>query len=871
MKYILIIALLFVNLFGITFEQQNDSSYSVNLENIIVVQTPDEFEYETNNDNKKCIPRNFFCPEVQFKEINKNTNAVIKSWYLEYDNKNISKINYESGEYTCRYSTNDILEYRHNFKNEFCVSEIAEVKEEMKQGKVIFGFDYKSLLIDIEDIDTDGVVDVHDLSQQLNIADNQDEHEDKGFFTLSEMITKILTFSDDIKGTDTKMELVLSDDINTKAYNSNPSNDNYMINQNGDYVLLKNNLDNDNQLFGNNDDDSIKALILNTIGITDTQEERKNEILDSVTNIEELFETRMFGYYINWLIINHDILYFPIFILLLIIIIKKSIIMGTDRIVEVFKNTKNNPNKPILMYGVILGLTGILFLAPLDQETKLFNGEEIEYARTPVQASIETFAEYSTMFADYAANVNTGLLLDYLNKASGVYTKDEIKLFTDNIAQNLIVAQRENDFLNQQCRKAYGVGGDTFMKSDNSFMRNLDYDLFNHGVPNLNLCKNTETDMFVNLKNIDNNSRLLDYKINHQNSDLNQNLNALSTKLLLTSNDMGWVSGLLLYSAPTMYERLTKDLDKQQQKNIDNLTNNYYKDTQIESVDESFTADILDVGTAGIKTIAEHGIMHIIPSFTTIQEKIKKSLDFGDDNSNSIKKKKSSETAKTEAKGTIMGYIAQKSKSLLSKLTSTISILVSAGSTIISYVLATIIVIFYIKVIKFAIIIGFASYRILHYFVELILYYYFSFVMVLRIAFNEKNENITFVTSKIVYLMMFPVLMVLSLALLFFINGFSEYILSIITNIQIESMRLTSYIATLNENGVMDTLAVGAESILTIGTTEAIYQIISLVVTAFIAKWVIFDGIDMVLGLIGNSVAPKDNSTSIEKADKTSV
>ncbi len=865
---LLFILLFTMNLFGIVSDEQAQPQPLD--KNTMIVQTPDTFQYESDDENKKCIPKNFYCPEVKYKKINKTTNTVLDSWYLEYDTKNITNINYRSGAYICNYSTNDVIQYRHTFTNESCQKELFTLKQEMQEGKKLFGFDYKTLTNDIKNIDNTNAKSSYEIARELDITTDDTAYDQKGYLTFSQMLSKILTFSTEVKGTDEKMNLVLSSESNTNSYSSNENTQSYVVSDNSGYTMLDNNVENDNKLFGRTDED-FASFVLNAIGITTSYEDRKTNILNSVWNLKELVNTQTFGYYINWLYINKDILYYVVLILLIVIMVKQGTIGGVSQIKEILGKMKpHNPErKDLITYGVVMLITGGLFMLPLNERNILINGDEKEYSTTPVQESVDMFTGIATKYADLTINRNAINITDYFNKISGIYTNDELNIFTDDIATNLIIAQRQNAFLNQQCKQAYNAGGDTFIKSRNDFALNTSYNLYTYGVPSLNLCKNTESQMYMNLKSVDENTQLLDYRIHNQNDDVNKNHNALNAKLLLTTNDFGWVVGPLIYSSITFYEDIGTDLEDERKEKIESFTSNYFKDPEIKNINDTMTSDVISVGQAGVKVIAEYSLMHFVPTFTTLQQQIEKKLNFTglDDEI------KQGDKDKKEAKSSIMSWLAKKSKSLLSKFTTVISTVVSGSSLITSYILATIIVIANIKALKIAVILGLIAYKTIMYFKDLIIYYFFSILILLRIATNKREENVMYITSKIIYLVLYPIFLTLSVTLLIFIDKFTEWLLYIYLNFQIESMKLTSYVATADQNGFIDTVSTGSEAILKLGVTEGIFQLIILVVVWLSAWGLVIKLPRDLFDLIGNNISPNDelDNKYENKLDKTGI
>jgi len=818
---------------------------------IIVIQAPDKIIYETDNDGLRCIAENFYCPEIKFKKINQRTNEVLGSWYLNYDTKNITNINYKDGRYSCQYSSNDIIQYTQTFTNKYCQKELLTEKKAIKNGKELFGFDFKKLDSDIDNMKIEEAISSDELAQQLDIITNEADYEKKGFFTLSEMITKILTISDEIKGTDAKMNLTMTDNLNdtdsfTQSYNAYDNSESSTVN-----------------LFGR-DNDSWINTITNFMGFTDSHD-GIDDILDSTTDVKELFNTQAFGYYINWAFMYQDILFTLVWFILIIITVKKAGLKTFDSFKVALQNyqVRGIDKDSSLKFIAVVSINYAFFMMPINERTIYINGIEKKYATTPAQESVEIIASIGTDFADVMTNNGAILITNYLNKISNIYTKDEIKTFTDEIATNLIVAQRERDFFREQCRGAYNIAGDTFMKSQNIFPLRTDYALYNHGVPTLNVCKNTESKIYLNLKSIDENSKLLNYKINNQNSEIVKNMNALNTKLLLTTNDFGWIVSPLLYFSPKLYEDIGTDLEEKQKESISNFSKNFYKDKDIKNINDTMSSKFMGAAQSGVKVISEFSLMHWIPTFTTVQKDIKKKLSFNNEDSISQDKDKD------KAKSKIFSFLSK----ITSKLLWLTGAIVSANSEVLSYILATIIVIANIKALKIAIVIGLMGYKILMYFKDILIYYYFSILIFIRILMNQKNDNIIFLTSKIIYLISYPVFLVFGVTILIFFDKFTQWLLNIILTFQLESMRLTSFVATQNQSGIVDTISTGTSAIMKIGVIEASFQFVILIVTTIVAYFFLVKLPDELYRMIGENISPADNLIEKleNKTDKTTV
>jgi len=815
---------------------------------IIVIQVPDKITYQTDNDGLRCTAENLYCPEIKFKKINQRTNQVLDSWYLDYDTKNITNINYKDGRYSCQYSSNDIIEYTQTFTNKYCQKELLIEKKALKNGKELFGFDFKKLDSDIENIKIDGAISSRELAKELDISLDDDKYESKGFFSFSQIINKILTFSEDIKGTDSQMNLIIGNLDDTSSFTQSYSSS-----------TLENNI---NDLFVKKTVSTMRE-ISNYLGFTDTQAEKVADVLDSVTDVKELFNTQIFGFYLEWVFMNSNSLTILILVIALFMTVMHFYRFGFGSIKKIFSNSKipGKDRDSILLHTAIFSVSAFIFLMPFDRDI-IINDHKETYPSTIAQDVVEMVTDTAVDFADVMINKSAVLVTRYMNKVSNIYTKDELKIFSDTVAVNLIIAQRQRNFFEKQCKGAYNISGDTFMKSENFFSLHKNYSLYNHGVPTFSICKNTESKIYLNLKNIDENAKLLDYKINHQNSDAIKNMNALNTKLLLTTNDFGWILSPLIYFTPRLYEDIATDLEDKQEEKIDNFTKNFYKDKDVKNINDSSLVNKLDLGQDAMAVLTEYSLMHMIPGFSALQKKIEDKMSIKKDNNTIAKDKKG-----------IINFLTNSNVKIFSIFGGIITSIINVNAVISSHILATMIFVKGIKVLKMTLILGMFSWLIFVYFARVILYYNFSQLYFLRFLLNDNDKNLEYIANKSIYMILYPFLLTISMTLLFFFDKFSEWLFQIYKNFQLENMKLTSYVATQNQTSMIDTITTSAETIAKIGAMEGTYQIVMLVVTSATGIFILINFPKFVFSLIGNDIYENDNVTEqIERnSNKTNV
>lgn len=858
-KVLFLIPLLFSSLlFGFDVGDQTTAQTPQNDPNIITVQAPESFELEAVN-GKKCIPKNFFCPEIKFRKINKTSNAVLKEWYLEYDQKNISNIDYQSGNYTCTYSSNDVIEFSHNFTNKFCSEELKTQKDALKDGERLLGYDFQRLNQAIESMpDILSARDTATQVEELRIPLNDVDYERKGFFTFSSMLTKILTFDTDfVGGTDLKMNLILKESMydssaNTQTFTSgNIETVPVTIYSDGSSPQSQTSSQDTNNIFGY--DNELTSLALQSVGLDAA------DIID----LTELVNTRTFGYLINFYFTNKSTLDFIIIVIVFLTMSKKAGITGIDQIKEKLNNLKND-RRDLITLLTIGSVAIIFFVFPLSSERIKINGREVGYSTTIAQDLVTTLADIATEYADIATNVNILNTADFLKKETKIYSKDELNSMSDQVANELIVTQRQIDFMQQQCRPAYGVYNDTFVKSKTDYLLNKNYALYSYGVPTASVCKNTESSIYFNLKNINSNSKLIDYKVNAVNDHtVSKNLEALSAKLMLTSRDFGWIMSPMIYLSPRIYEEIGASLEEEQGKKIEQLTSTYFnKNSYLEEKkeDEYSLTNIMSNATFGVDIVAEYAFMHWVPTFSTIQTKIYDSLSFKDSS-------ETNEISQGKAKGKIMGWLSKVGSKLINKLTTAVNIVVGGSALITSYILATLMVVTAIKSIKIALITALVGYKILIYVKDLIVLYYFNILIFVRIILNKKDENFMFLTSKSIYILIYPVFIVLAISLLIFVERFGQWLLKLYSNFQLESMKMTSHIAASNQDGIIDTVKVATSSIIKIGVAEGVYETISLVLMFLLAWSMVVKLPEYLLELIGDKIGSSAQRDLTERAD----
>lgn len=845
-------------LFGFDIGNQTTTQTPQNDPNIIIVQVPEAFELEAVN-GKRCVPKNFFCPEIKFRKINKTSNAVLKEWYLEYDQKNISNIDYQSGNYTCTYSTNDIIEFSHNFTNKFCSEELKTQKDALKGGEQLLGYDFQRLNQAIESMpDILSARDTATQAEELRIPLNDVDYERKGFFTFSSMLTKILTFDTDfVGGTDLKMNLILKESMydssaNTQTFTSgNVETVPVSIYSDGTVAQDQSSNQDTSNIFSY--DNELTNLALESVGLD-------ADIID----LTELVNTRTFGYLINFYFTNKSTLDFIIIVIVFLTMSKKAGIAGIDQIREKLNRLKND-RKDIITFLTIGSVAIIFFVLPLNGERIKINGREVTYSTTIAQDLVTTLADIATEYADIATNINILNTADFLKKETKVYSKEELNSMSEQVANELIVAQRQIDFMQQQCRPAYGIYNDTFVKSKTDYLLNKNYDLYVYGVPTTAVCKNTESSIYFNLKNIDANSKLIDYKVHAVNDHtVTKNLEALSAKLMLTSRDFGWIVSPMIYLSPRIYEEIGASLEEEQGKKIEQLTSTYFNKNSYlkeKKEDEYSLTNIMSNATFGVDVVAEYAFMHWVPTFTTIQTKIYDSLSF------KVGGSETNEISQGKAKGKIMSWLSKVGSKLLNKLTTAVNIVVGGSALITSYILATLIVVTAIKSIKIALITALIGYKILIYVKDLIVLYYFNILIFVRIILNKKEENFIFLTSKSIYILIYPVFIVLAISLLIFVERFGQWLLKLYSNFQLESMKMTSHIAASNQDGIIDTVKVATSSIIKIGVAEGVYEIISLVLMFLLAWSMVVKLPEYLLELIGDKIGSSAQRDLTERAD----
>jgi len=136
---------------------------------------------------------------------------------------------------------------------------------------------------------------------------------------------------------------------------------------------------------------------------------------------------------------------------------------------------------------------------------------------------------------------------------------------------------------------------------------------------------------------------------------------------------------------------------------------------------------------------------------------------------------------------------------------------------------------------------------------------------------GNKIETVNYLSLEIAYIFFYPLFLTLTISLLLFIDGFAQDNIDLILSFQLESMKLTSYVATMNQQGAIDTMTTGIEAITKLGIYEGMYQILELVIITLIVWSVLIEMPKSLLNFIGN-IDKRDATEKIEhKLDKTGV
>lgn len=822
--------------------------------NILIVQSPDPITYETE-DNKKCITKNFYCPEIKFKKINKDTNTVQDSWYLNYDMKNITNVNYKTGTYTCEYSSNDIIQYSHTFTNQYCQKELVTSKKELKNGTKLLGYDFKKLSTDIDNIKENDTINLKALALQTNLPLDTDQYDNKGFLNLSELRGAGLTLDTDyIKGTDSKMNLLLNSDSttnNTQSFSSNTNNSSFYSTNN----------QNPNKDFFSNIKDSDKSYYQQTkefLGISDTQQ-TKDDILNSVSTVADFLDTKNIGYFIELVFNYNDVLSVILMYIAISAIGYKLSIFGGNGIKDFVGQIKNrDPNKKgVLGYLGIIGVGGVLFFLPVGNNL-VINNTTTEYNSTPSQLIIQTLVKEGTKFADLFFNNGLVVSLRYLTSSTNTYSKTELTSFTDQIATDLIVTKREIDFLHQQCQGAYNTAGDTFIKSQNNFPLRTDYTLFNHGVPTQSMCKNTESSIYYNLKNIQSNTDILEYKIqSHEKynglSPIEKSMKAIATNEMLVARDFGWNQTSLLYSTNEHFKNIGLYLDVDKEDQINQASKNYFNRNQIvegigengeKFIENKVMDGMVDISSTLVEAISTYAFMNMVPGYADTV-KMLQNLMKSDSKSDDTFFEKSSKSMKSWAVKKILttNIFAKGALVIFNKL-------IDALQAVLPFIVAKFLIIEALGAMKGELIKIFINLKILYYYIDVMLLYFFSGVVYIYVALisEGKTQKVEYALSKMLYLAIYPSMIVFSSVLVFIANNFTKNMLQSTQTISLQTTQLITSIG-MSSASIVDNISAGASAALKMGMSGAVNEVLIILALLYVAYKITYSGPEMILKL----------------------
>lgn len=859
----LLLPLIFSSLlFGFDIGDQTTAQTPQNDPNIITVQAPESFELEAVN-GKKCIPKNFFCPEIKFRKINKTSNAVLKEWYLEYDQKNISNIDYQSGNYTCTYSSNDVIEFSHNFTNKFCSEELKTQKDALKDGEQLLGYDFQRLRSDIDSIPETDALDLKSLANQASLPLNFAEYESKGFLNLSELRGAGLTLDTDyIKGTDSKMNLLLNSSgtsRNAQAFSSgNIETVPVTIYSDGSTVQNQTSSQGTSLFFGKVDPNQ-KSFYQQTkelLGISteeDTADEVRNEALAGIGSISDFLDMKNIGYYIELVFAYNDVLSMILLYLAGGAIVYKLSHYGwasVQSFLMKYKNGDPQASRGFHKYIAVVVMGGVFFFLPVG-EYLIINNQPTQYKSSASQSIIQYLVKEGNKYADLFFNNGLVVSLRYLTSSTNTYSKPQLDTMTDQIANELIVTQRQIDFMQQQCRPAYGVYNDTFVKSKTDYLLNKNYTLYSYGVPTASVCKNTESSIYFNLKNIQSSSELLEHKISsHQKynglSPIEKSMKAISANQMIVARDFGWNQASLLYLSNEHFSNIGLYLDTNKKAQIENAASTYFNKNQItegiegkDIIDNS--ADKIVGGTSlVVESVSEFAFMNIIPGYAETVS-MYKNLMTGD--------------KKDEDKGIVESVIKKVKDEFMSKvgfgyMSAIFNTVVDTGTTFLALVMAKITILAALESMKSELIKIFINLKTLYYYLDVMLLYFFSAVVYIYVALisEGRTQKVEFAISKLLYIVIYPSMIVFSSALIFIAENFARNMLRSTQAVSLETTKLITSIG-MSSADFTDKVTAGFKAAIKMGMSSAINEVLLVLILVYVGYKVIYSGPEMTLRL----------------------
>lgn len=392
-----------------------------------------------------------------------------------------------------------------------------------------------------------------------------------------------------------------------------------------------------------------------------------------------------------------------------------------------------------------------------------------ESSSTLAQTAIQKIADHGRIIAEYFAHTIAVANAKYMAAAAGVNAKADLDFYLATATQNLLLAQKQTDFVKYQCYpklvNRLSVAPETFLLSDLHLRevnpRRGDFDTY--ATPQL--CRKLEQAASINLRFAESYLQQIEKTYSgFKDNDVQKKIEKIVENNLQIQKDIGYLGLVATFPITTFFvENSGLLLPKTESGSSSILQNYYFSNIRTEKMGTMTSAldSMLDV-TFG------YAVYNLAPGFSTIRGNLE----------NVYKNNPVSKGAKGYLHKAQKWLSKVKNQPLLGALASLATDGFDQAAYIFSYVTAAALYDWILQSAKMVIFSGLAIIQQMVYFFKLIFIYFLvpAFVLIAFLSKESLDRKLSLIGQKSIYFLVYPSLLTMIISMTYFIDRIFTYL-----------------------------------------------------------------------------------------------